>query len=152
MICPDYGSFARRALGRAWAYFEPGEHLSIPTREGALACVRRAATERDSVRSNIALANVVRFRAGNSPFASSTAGGSLRSRQVDWAVRTADAAASFGSRATGDEFHGSRQRGCSYQRASEVARCGGGREQLVVVCRIHHRFRRVEFCLVGRQQ
>ena len=45
MICPDYGSFARRALGRAWAYFEPGEHLSIPTREGALACVRRAATE-----------------------------------------------------------------------------------------------------------
>ena len=45
MICPDYGSLARRALRRAWPYFEPGEHLSIPTRKGALACVGRAATE-----------------------------------------------------------------------------------------------------------
>ena len=59
MICPDYGSFARRALGRAWAYFDLVSIFSIPTREGALACVRRAATELGSpVRSNIALANL----------------------------------------------------------------------------------------------
>jgi len=45
LICPDYGSAARRLLGRSWPYFEPGEHLTMPTSEGAAACLRRAAAE-----------------------------------------------------------------------------------------------------------
>lgn len=42
LICPDYGSLARRALNRSWPYFEPGEHISIPTRAGAKACLEKA--------------------------------------------------------------------------------------------------------------
>src|SRR6185312_15914968 len=42
MITPDYGSLARRVLNRSWPYFEPGEHISIPTLVGAEACVDRA--------------------------------------------------------------------------------------------------------------
>ncbi|HXE97673.1 MAG TPA: class I SAM-dependent methyltransferase [Dongiaceae bacterium] len=42
MICPDYGSAARRALGRFWPYFSPGEHLAMPTDAGAIACANRA--------------------------------------------------------------------------------------------------------------
>jgi SAM-dependent methyltransferase len=43
LICPDYGSAARRVLGQRWPYFEPGEHLSMPSRAGARACLIRAA-------------------------------------------------------------------------------------------------------------
>lgn len=35
LICPDYGSIARKVLKKSWPYFEPGEHLTIPTRRGA---------------------------------------------------------------------------------------------------------------------
>jgi hypothetical protein len=53
MICPDYGSLARRLFGRRWPYFEPGEHLSIPTQIGATACIKRAAYERGYGRAEI---------------------------------------------------------------------------------------------------
>jgi len=42
LICPDYGSLARKVTRRRWPYFEPGEHISIPTRSGANACLDRA--------------------------------------------------------------------------------------------------------------
>jgi SAM-dependent methyltransferase len=42
MICPDYGSAARRSLGKFWPYFSPGEHLAMPTDAGAVACAQRA--------------------------------------------------------------------------------------------------------------
>jgi len=42
MICPDYGSLASQVLGRSWPYFEPGEHISIPTRKGARICLEKA--------------------------------------------------------------------------------------------------------------
>lgn len=45
LICPDYGSLARRILGRRWPYFEPGEHISIPTREGARRCLEAACAD-----------------------------------------------------------------------------------------------------------
>jgi SAM-dependent methyltransferase len=43
LICPDYGSFARKVLGRSWPYFEPGEHITVPTRKGADLCLQRQA-------------------------------------------------------------------------------------------------------------
>ena len=43
MITPNFGSLASRVLGQRWPYFEPGEHLSIPTPRGAELCVRQAA-------------------------------------------------------------------------------------------------------------
>lgn len=42
LVTPDYGSFARRVLGRSWPYFEPGEHISIPSRDGARHCLESA--------------------------------------------------------------------------------------------------------------
>jgi SAM-dependent methyltransferase len=55
LVCPDYGSLARRALGRRWPYFEPGEHLSMPTATGARACIDRAAAELGLLRSDYAV-------------------------------------------------------------------------------------------------
>jgi len=45
LITPDNGSLAAKVLGKRWPYFEPGEHLSIPTRAGAIACLHRAAVK-----------------------------------------------------------------------------------------------------------
>ncbi|MEZ5287124.1 MAG: class I SAM-dependent methyltransferase [Vicinamibacterales bacterium] len=42
LVCPDFGSGARRLLGRRWPYYSPGEHLCMPTRAGAAACLSRA--------------------------------------------------------------------------------------------------------------
>lgn len=41
LLCPNYGSLARRGLGRRWPYFTPGEHLNMPTARGARACLGR---------------------------------------------------------------------------------------------------------------
>jgi len=41
LMTPDYGSVARRVFGRRWPYFEPGEHLNMPTLGGAKACLLR---------------------------------------------------------------------------------------------------------------
>lgn len=38
IIAPDYGAMARKLMGQNWPYFSPGEHLSIPTRQGATRC------------------------------------------------------------------------------------------------------------------
>lgn len=43
LVCPDYGSLARRALGRWWPYWIPGEHLHVPTLRGARACLAKGA-------------------------------------------------------------------------------------------------------------
>lgn len=43
LIAPDNGSLAARVLGRHWPYFEPGEHIFIPTRIGARDCLMHAA-------------------------------------------------------------------------------------------------------------
>ncbi len=45
LLTPDYGSTARRLLGRRWPYYQPGEHLGVPTQRGASACVKRAVDE-----------------------------------------------------------------------------------------------------------
>ena len=42
LMCPNYGSLARKVMGRRWPYFTPGEHLNMPTPKGAVACLRRA--------------------------------------------------------------------------------------------------------------
>lgn len=42
LICPNYGSIARKALGESWPYFSPGEHLAMPTSVGAIECIMRA--------------------------------------------------------------------------------------------------------------
>ncbi|MEJ8843055.1 class I SAM-dependent methyltransferase [Lacibacter sp. H375] len=34
LACPDYSSFARKALKKKWPYFIPGEHINIPSIEG----------------------------------------------------------------------------------------------------------------------
>jgi SAM-dependent methyltransferase len=41
LMTPDYGSMARRLLGRRWPYFSPGEHLNMPTPAGARSCLTR---------------------------------------------------------------------------------------------------------------
>jgi SAM-dependent methyltransferase len=41
LMCPDYGSAARRLMGRRWHYFSPGEHLNMPTPAGAKRCLDR---------------------------------------------------------------------------------------------------------------
>lgn len=41
LLCPNYGSLARRIMGDRWPYFTPGEHLNIPTAAGARACLAR---------------------------------------------------------------------------------------------------------------
>jgi len=45
LVCPDYGSAARRLMRRRWPYFSPGEHLNMPSLEGARCCLRRASEE-----------------------------------------------------------------------------------------------------------
>ncbi|MFN3721008.1 MAG: class I SAM-dependent methyltransferase [Rhizobium rhizophilum] len=45
LVCPDYGSLARKLLGSRWPYFEPGEHISIPSRLGARRCLERKVAE-----------------------------------------------------------------------------------------------------------
>jgi SAM-dependent methyltransferase len=39
LTCPDYGSMARRLMRHRWPYFTPGEHLFMPTAEGAKRCL-----------------------------------------------------------------------------------------------------------------
>jgi len=41
LMCPNYGSFARRLMGQGWPYFTPGEHLNMPTPKGAMLCLAR---------------------------------------------------------------------------------------------------------------
>lgn len=41
LLCPNYGSWARRLMGAYWPYFTPGEHLYMPTPEGARTCLKR---------------------------------------------------------------------------------------------------------------
>jgi len=41
LLSPDYGSLARRVLGKRWPYFTPGEHLNMPTAAGARECLTR---------------------------------------------------------------------------------------------------------------
>lgn len=41
LMTPDYGSLASRVLGERWPYFEPGEHLNMPTIKGARECLLR---------------------------------------------------------------------------------------------------------------
>ena len=41
VACPDYGSPASRVLGRWWPYFTPGEHLCMPSVEGANRAISR---------------------------------------------------------------------------------------------------------------
>jgi SAM-dependent methyltransferase len=41
LLCPNYDSMARRLLGARWPYFTPGEHLNMPTPEGARLCLER---------------------------------------------------------------------------------------------------------------
>lgn len=42
LICPNYDSLASRLLGARWPYFTPGEHLHMPSPEGARRCLERA--------------------------------------------------------------------------------------------------------------
>jgi SAM-dependent methyltransferase len=51
IICPDYGSMARRLLGKAWPYYLPGEHLNVPSREGMRRSLTRAGLQNIDVRS-----------------------------------------------------------------------------------------------------
>lgn len=41
LMCPNYGSLARRVMGQGWPYFTPGEHLNMPTPKGAVRCLER---------------------------------------------------------------------------------------------------------------
>jgi 2-polyprenyl-3-methyl-5-hydroxy-6-metoxy-1,4-benzoquinol methylase len=41
MTTPNYGSLARRIFGTSWPYFNPGEHLCMPTPKGARLCLSR---------------------------------------------------------------------------------------------------------------
>lgn len=43
LVCPDAGSIAYRVLGTRWPYFLPGEHLNMPTLDGARRCLARLA-------------------------------------------------------------------------------------------------------------
>lgn len=45
LVCPDAGSKAARMLGTRWPYFLPGEHLNMPTLEGARRCAEAAARD-----------------------------------------------------------------------------------------------------------
>lgn len=47
LVAPDYSSLARRTLNQFWPYYEPGEHISIPSKKGAALCLHRAAAELD---------------------------------------------------------------------------------------------------------
>lgn len=48
LITPDASSLAYRVLSRKWPYFQPGEHLSIPSRKGAELILKTAACELDA--------------------------------------------------------------------------------------------------------
>lgn len=41
LMCPDYGSIARKVMATGWPYFTPGEHLNMPTVTGARICLER---------------------------------------------------------------------------------------------------------------
>lgn len=41
LVCPNYDSLARRMLGSRWPYFTPGEHLHMPSPDGARRCLER---------------------------------------------------------------------------------------------------------------
>jgi SAM-dependent methyltransferase len=41
LLSPNSGSFAAKMLGKKWPYHIPGEHLSIPTPNGAIECIKR---------------------------------------------------------------------------------------------------------------
>ncbi|WP_415074928.1 class I SAM-dependent methyltransferase [Legionella sp.] len=41
LMCPNNASLAGRLLGRRWPYFNPGEHLAIPTPSGVINCLQR---------------------------------------------------------------------------------------------------------------
>lgn len=45
LMCPNYGSLARKVMDRRWPYFTPGEHLNMPTPLGARLCLIRQWTE-----------------------------------------------------------------------------------------------------------
>ena len=59
LITPDYCSAARRILRRFWPYFQPGEHISIPSSLGAKVCITTAA---DELGINISAAKVEPLR------------------------------------------------------------------------------------------
>jgi SAM-dependent methyltransferase len=41
MTTPNYASLMRRILGRHWPYYNPGEHICMPTPRGARLCLHR---------------------------------------------------------------------------------------------------------------
>lgn len=41
LLCPNNASLASRVLGTRWPLFTPGEHLTMPTKAGAVRCVQR---------------------------------------------------------------------------------------------------------------
>ena len=45
MVTPDFGAPAARLLKKNWPYYQPGEHISVPTLAGAYECARRAGYE-----------------------------------------------------------------------------------------------------------
>jgi len=49
LVCPDAGSLAARVLRSRWPYFLPGEHLHMPTRDGARRLLKRLAHPGDDV-------------------------------------------------------------------------------------------------------
>lgn len=49
LVCPDAGSLAARLLRSRWPYFLPGEHLHMPTRDGARRLLKRLANPGDQV-------------------------------------------------------------------------------------------------------
>jgi hypothetical protein len=42
LVCPNYASLTHKILGTSWPYFAPGEHLAMPSPQGAESCLRRA--------------------------------------------------------------------------------------------------------------
>jgi len=44
LLAPNYGSLMRKILRDRWPYFTPGEHLFMPSIQGARACLNRAWT------------------------------------------------------------------------------------------------------------
>ncbi len=41
MMTPNFGSIARRLLGAKWPYYAPGEHICMPSLQGARHCLAR---------------------------------------------------------------------------------------------------------------
>lgn len=42
LVCPNYASLTHKILGTRWPYFAPGEHLAMPSPQGAVSCLKRA--------------------------------------------------------------------------------------------------------------